>query len=318
MPKVSVIMPSYNCAHYLPNAIQSVLNQTFEDYEIVVIDDGSTDSTKDLMQAYVEKYPQKIRYIYQKNKGLSGARNTGIENACGEYIALLDADDLWLPERLKAQIDFLKKHPEYSFVFSDVYAMDENGKRGKTMMRLKKPVSGDIFYELLLENFISVPTTLIKKDCFKNAGFYSSDMKLCEDHHFSLRLANYYKGGYIDQPLACYMIRSNSLSSSLLNMRIWDMKVVDEMARLFPERVKAGSKYFKQARANLLYEMGYISYRQNNFKDAWNYLWKSLKVNGFFMPAVKSLLILSCIPHNLLRKRNQAIPTDETGLFESA
>ena len=150
---VTVVTPAFNSAAYISAAIESVLKQTFQDLEMIVVDDGSTDNTKEIVSKYVQKYPEKIRYLFQENRGPGAARNTAIRNACGDYLALLDADDIWLPEKLALQLQFLKENPAYSFVFTDAFAMDETGKKGETMMQLKNPVSGRVFFDLIKQNY---------------------------------------------------------------------------------------------------------------------------------------------------------------------
>ena len=108
MPKFSVIIPTYNRCEFVKNAIQSVLDQTYKDYEIIVIDDGSTDSTKDSLSSIIEQ----ITYIYQDNRGVSSARNTGIKKSIGSYIAFLDSDDLWEPKKLELQYQFILANPD--------------------------------------------------------------------------------------------------------------------------------------------------------------------------------------------------------------
>lgn len=314
MPKVSVIIPTYNSAKYLPYALLSVLRQSLQDYEILLIDDGSTDNTQEIVGHFNDNYPDKIRYVFQANQGLAGARNTGLKHAVGEFLALLDADDIWLHDRLRIQVEFLEKNSEYSFAFADVVAMDMEGRLGKTMMRLKRPASGNIFFELLSQNFISVPTMLMRRCCISTVGGYATDLKLCEDHHFNLRLAHYFKGKYIDMPLACYRIRRDSLSSSHVQMRLWDLKVIDLIQGMFPERYDVGKKYFDKARSNLSYELGYIKYRQNKFVAARDYFKKSFYLCKT-LSALKSLLVTSVFPAGFLQRRNATIPSDETGLF---
>ena len=121
MPRVSVIIPSYNCARYLGRAIDSACEQTYMDYEIVLVDDGSTDDTKDVAM----QYGQKVTYLYQQNQGLSAARNQGISKASGELLAYLDADDMWYPEKLERQVAFLDAHPECGIVHSEMSIINE-------------------------------------------------------------------------------------------------------------------------------------------------------------------------------------------------
>jgi glycosyltransferase involved in cell wall biosynthesis len=104
MPRVSVIVPAYNAARYLPTSISSVISQTYDQWELVIVDDGSTDETRELVSSYAAQLGDKLRYVYQPNRGLLAARNTGIRNSRGDLIALLDADDIWLPTRLERSV----------------------------------------------------------------------------------------------------------------------------------------------------------------------------------------------------------------------
>lgn len=124
MVKVSIIIPVYNGERYVSEAIDSVLNQTYKDFEIIVIDDGSKDDTLNILRMYGEK----IRWESQENKGQASAINEGIKMAKGKYIAYLDADDVCLPERLKIQVKYLDEHPDVGLVYADFYQTDENGK----------------------------------------------------------------------------------------------------------------------------------------------------------------------------------------------
>src|SRR3990170_3473675 len=149
MSKVSVIIPAYNSARFLPEAIESVLAQTYKDYGIIVIDDGSTDNTKETLEPYFDK----IKYIYQQNQGAASARNTAIRHSQGEYIAFLDADDVWLPEKLHIQVEYLNNNPGIAMVYSPSVTISEDGgltdKKNKNMGL----PSGDVFDMLFLRNF---------------------------------------------------------------------------------------------------------------------------------------------------------------------
>ena len=137
MPKVSVIIPTYNCAHYLGQAIESVIGQTFRDFEIIVLDDGSTDNTSEI----AGKYGNAIRYIRQANGGLPAARNRAIEASTGEFVALLDSDDWWAPTKLRRQLDFMAWHPEYVIAQTEEIWI-RNGVRVNPGLRHRKR-SGD-------------------------------------------------------------------------------------------------------------------------------------------------------------------------------
>jgi len=126
VPKVSIIIPTYNYAHFITEAIQSVLSQTFQDFEVIVVDDGSTDNTREVLA----QFGNKIRYIYQENRGLSAARNTGILNSSGQYLCFLDSDDSLLPEKLELQVKLLDSKVDVDLVYTWWYLVDENGNIG--------------------------------------------------------------------------------------------------------------------------------------------------------------------------------------------
>src|SRR5437867_1708261 len=121
MPKVSIVIPTYNYGRYVVEAVESVLNQSFQDREVIVVDDGSTDDTRERL----ERFRGRIRYIYQRNKGLPAARNTGIRAARGAYVAFLDSDDLWLPEKLALQVPILDTRQQVGMVYTDAHLFDD-------------------------------------------------------------------------------------------------------------------------------------------------------------------------------------------------
>lgn len=178
MPKVSVVIPTYNYAQYIKEAIDSVLAQTYKDYEIIVVDDGSTDDTK----GTVSQYGPEIEYIRQENQGPSAAKNTGIRNSKGEYIGILDSDDLWLPSKLEKQIKVFEANSGLGLVYSDGFVFGEEPawddfSFGGNMNFYR----GRIFDKLLLGNFIPCCSTLIKRGCFDKVGLFDIKLSACED-----------------------------------------------------------------------------------------------------------------------------------------
>lgn len=204
-PKVSVIIPTYNTAQYITEAIDSVLNQTYEHYEIIVIDDGSTDNTKEALK----DYKNKIKYIYKHNGGPASARNAGIKNSIGENIAFLDADDLWLPQKLEKQVEYFKTHPDVGLTFSAYLAFDENKSEKRPNIK-EKIISKDAFINLWWDNFLGTLTVMVRKACFDKVGIFdeSKDIEGSEDSEMWLRIARNYRMGYINEPLARYRIRT--------------------------------------------------------------------------------------------------------------
>lgn len=228
MPKVSVVIPSYNCAKYLPEAINSVLKQSFRNYEIIVVDDGSTDNTKEILNSFNGK----IKYLFQQNSGHSIARNNAISKASGKYVAFLDADDIWLPNKLMEQIEFLDAAPDVGMVHSNIIFIDENGKHMNYPMRNNKFLSGKIFnYLLTRKAHISSPTVVIRKECLDKIGLFDENLTRLgsEDRDLWLRITKEYEVKYLDKPLAYYRIRKNSQSSNSEKMflgRLYTLKKI--------------------------------------------------------------------------------------------
>jgi len=198
-PTVSIIIPTYNRSQFVTEAIDSVLAQTYKDYEIIVVDDGSTDNTSEIL----EPYQDKIRYIFQENQGLSAARNTGIKDARGRFIALLDSDDLWLPGKLAKQMAALDKNGDVAFVYSNFVFIDEVGGFLKVAYKPKTVVSGHIFEDVLLcRTAPSYPSTwLLKKECFDEVGLFDTEFKRSEERDIGVRIAKIFKMYGIAEPL---------------------------------------------------------------------------------------------------------------------
>ena len=200
-PTVSVIIPTYNRAHLISRAIKSVLNQTYQDFEVIVVDDGSTDNTEEVIKEF-QKKDERIKYVrHEKNKGGSAARNTGIKAARGAYIAFLDSDDEWLPEKLKKQMKFFKNaSPEGGVVYTGFIYKDELG--GGTSKQHIPKKRGWIFEDILAENCVGTTSTvIIKRKCFEKAGLFDENLPSCQDWDMWLKLARHYKFHFIPQVL---------------------------------------------------------------------------------------------------------------------
>lgn len=204
---VSVIIPAYNAARFLPQAIESVLEQTYKNIQVIVVDDGSTDDT----ERVVRKYP--VRYIkIKRSGGPATPRNIGIKNANGKLIAFLDSDDVWLPGKLKEQIDFMNKG-KLDFVSSNAQVIDGKGKtiRDSYLGEAKVP-SGHVFGPLYQNNFIITSSVLAKKTCLEEAGPFDKGLEGAEDYDLWLRLARLCRFGFLSQKLLRYREHSGSFS----------------------------------------------------------------------------------------------------------
>ena len=200
-PRVSVIIPAYNSARFLPRALASVFAQTWSGYEIVLVDDGSTDNTPELAASYGES----VRYFRQRTGGAASARNTGVGEARGEYLAFLDADDQWTPDKLALQVDYLDAHPGRAMVFTDMSHWESGRKVHHSYLRergYRWVGEGSIHRNLLRECFIFTPTVMIRKEAILRAGLFDATLHICEDVDLWLRVAQAGEIGFIDEPLA--------------------------------------------------------------------------------------------------------------------
>ena len=179
----------------MSRSIGSVISQTIKPLEIIIVDDGSTDGTGDWVSA---KYPS-VKYIYQKNSGVSSARNNAIQNTKGGWIAFLDSDDEWLPNKLEQQINYIQAHPEYVLCHTNEIWI-RNGRRVNQMKKHKK-FGGEVFEKCLDICRISPSSALIKKSILDKIGYFDESLKVCEDYDLWLRIAAKYKILFIDEPL---------------------------------------------------------------------------------------------------------------------
>jgi glycosyltransferase involved in cell wall biosynthesis len=208
---VSVIIPTFNRADYLPQALQSVFDQTLSPFEIIVIDDGSTDNTPEIVRAFEPS----IRYFrHDRNRGVSAARNSGLEAAQGEVIAWLDADDMWETDFLATLIPPLAADPRLDGVYSGFIHVDAVGNIIPQSSQRVSPPS-DLFSSLIEDNFIVTPAIVVRKKCFKQAGNFDTRLGICEDYDMWLRLAKTFTIAGLPTPLVRIRVHeSNTLQDT--------------------------------------------------------------------------------------------------------
>jgi len=280
-PKVSVIIPTYNSAQFITETLESVFAQTYKDYEVIVVDDGSTDNTKEVLKPYMSK----IRYIYKENGGPASARNVGIKNAQGEYIAFLDSDDLWLPEKLEKQVEYFKSDPDVALVFSDCISFGDE----ELIRKRKRKYKGDVFLHLLRENFIPTLTVIAKKKCFDEVGYFDTDKSLIssEDYDMWLRIARSFKVGYIEEPLAKRRINRKSLSFSNIDRAYMaTLKVIKKAVDNIDDRLLNKRKFIRDRLYSLHFNWGLSHFVNNNFKEARKQFASAIKYNIIRLEAI--------------------------------
>jgi glycosyltransferase involved in cell wall biosynthesis len=198
-PTVSIIIPTYNRSRLIARAVKSVLNQTYQNFELIIVDDGSTDGTKEVVAGFND---ERIRYVrHEKNKGEAAARNTGIKAAKCNYIAYQDSDDEWLPEKLAKQMKLLENAPPEVGVIYTGFWKTENHRKTYIPFSWVSQKNGDIHKELLKGNFIGSPVVLIKKECFDRVGLFDERLRNLVDWEMWLRISKHYHFRCVDEPL---------------------------------------------------------------------------------------------------------------------
>lgn len=294
MLPVTVIIPAYNRSAYIGEALDSVLGQTLLPSEIIVIDDGSTDNTAEIVRSYVhpETSGQNVRtneaieliYMYQQNSGPSKARNAGIKAAKGEYIAFLDADDLWMPDKLAFQWEAVNAGNNVSLVFGDLLKFNNDKiiessflgnreiylqiDRNTSDHHIVFPEPGSLRGQFLKGNFIITSTLLVKKDILVKVGLFDEDLTCCEDRELILRLLPYVNVAVIEKPIVKY--RGHQLNISGDDIRVaLSIADVGEKVLANPEKYIEGAfEYYKKDRPQTLLNTGLYLMEKSRFQEA--------------------------------------------------
>lgn len=217
--KVSVIIPTYNRSRHLVTALDSVFSQTYPPFEVLVVDDGSTDDTPNIIAAYGNR----VRYLTQRNKGPSAARNWGIREAQGDFIAFLDSDDAWLPNKLELQIARFTREPSLGLLGTAYYTCDEN--LNNPVLMLLPPLATSEKEEILIRNIWPTPSLMIRKRCFEMVGDFDEGMRFAEDWDMWTRISMEFQAGTLSEPLVLIRKHQQSLNAlvenSSYNFGLW-------------------------------------------------------------------------------------------------
>lgn len=209
MPKVTVFTPVYNCEDYISETIQSILNQTYEDFEYLLIDDCSTDRSVDIIESFSDP---RIRLIKNEiNQGISYNRNLAIDESNGDYLAMIDGDDIALSQRLEKQIEFLEKHPEYGIIGTEIIHIDAQGKEMNQSITFPIP-DEQIPSRMLFNNYIYTSSATIRKSVFEEGIRFKKSFIVAEDYEVWIQLIRKSKIGHIREPLTKYRIHDQSIS----------------------------------------------------------------------------------------------------------
>lgn len=228
--RISVYITSYNQKLYLVEAIESVLNQTLKPFEIIIVDDHSTDGSQNIIADYASRYPKLIRPIYHtQNLGISYTRNDALQIVKGDYVTFLDGDDRYLPNKLENEIELLEKNPCFKFVYSNFYCMDANGRHVWIWADKESLPGGDIFKQTLIQEFpkkILFRNELINYESLKRIGFYDLKLKIYEDYDLRLRLTKRFHAVCNLVPGVEYRRHGGGLSSLELDQHLEALRYI--------------------------------------------------------------------------------------------
>ena len=231
MPLVSAIVPTYNAERFLAQALDSALAQTFTDFEIVIVNDGSTDTSAAIAAAYAARHPHIVRVIHQPNQGLCHARNTALASARGKYFALLDADDVWLPHHLADCVALLERRPDLALVHADIERIDTNGKSLGRATRYWDRMTLDPFNALYLRReHVCCPTAVFRREAIERVGSFDPQFNRlgCEDRDLWLRISDVARIAFIDDLHAQYRLHGSNMSANFDKMLQARIRLVDK------------------------------------------------------------------------------------------
>ncbi|MGG3690175.1 glycosyltransferase family 2 protein [Caldifermentibacillus hisashii] len=265
---VSVIIPTYNRANLILQAVKSVLNQTYKNFEIIIVDDGSSDNTEDVINVI---HDNRIRYIkHAINKGASAARNTGIREAKGKYIAFQDSDDHWLPDKLEKQVKRIENTPDHvGAVFGGYWIIGKGNEKRYFPEQVIK--DGNIFHTLLKGNVVGMPVVMIKKICFDKVGYFNETLPALEDWELLLRISRDYEFLYINEPLVTVYETENSISMHMENtVKAWKYIFDKYLDIISADHTTLALHY---------YTLGKYLIRSGNFSGGRKLIFKAVKTN---------------------------------------
>jgi glycosyltransferase involved in cell wall biosynthesis len=263
-PKVSIVLPAYNAMAYLPQAYESALKQTFTDYEILIVNDGSSDGIEEWVSQISDP---RVRYIFQANQGAAEARNTGIYNAQGEYVAFLDADDLWEPTKLEKQVRCLDENPDVGLVDTWIILIDQEGN-SKGWVHASS-AEGNVWEQVIQEpTIICGSSPMIRRSCFDTVGVFDRNLLYAGDWDLWIRIASRYAFAVVKEPLVRYRLHPSNTSKNCQGMS-QDCHIVIERAfeSAPPELISLKNKTYGQIKSYI----ANIALDSGNYQEAINF-----------------------------------------------
>ncbi|MFV2055870.1 MAG: glycosyltransferase family 2 protein [Thiohalomonadales bacterium] len=314
-PKVSVIIPVYNCEVYVAEAIESVLSQDYPNIELIIVNDGSTDDSISILKSYHAK-AKNIVLLTKENGGAAEARNAGLEISTGEFVAFLDADDVWLPGKLTLQVQYLLKNVDIDMVYSSWIRVENNDlsstihniesslKKDRHTVSVIKPDSGWIYHHLLLDCIVHTITVLMRKSLVAKLGGFDANLRLGEDYTYWLKASRITEIVKLNFVGAIYRLHGDNITekTQIVNNEYtvvdWAVK---KWGTIGPDGSKTNIKKLRLRLAKLCFEFGYEQYWHGDMYKAYESFRQCTHHRMFWTKNIV-YLILSLIRHNILRR----------------
>jgi glycosyltransferase involved in cell wall biosynthesis len=261
LPSVSVVIPVYNGAAYLEQALASILRQNVGDVEIVVVDDGSTDDTPRVLDGYRGR----IMALRQANGGMASARTRGIRAARGELVAFVDADDYWLDDKLAPQLSVFARRPDVGLVYSNALFQQGNRLLPQTLFDIYSPHRGRVFDKLLIASFIPVASVVVRRQCLDAVGLFDERLIICADYDLWLRLAARYDVDYVDAPLVVYRRHDGNITHNVEHAL---REAIGITRRHAVAAELAKTRRVRRRLSNLSWQLGMVHLEQGNLARA--------------------------------------------------
>jgi glycosyltransferase involved in cell wall biosynthesis len=302
-PRVSVLIPTYNRAAYLREAIGSALGQTFRDIEVVIVDDGSTDGTAKIVREITDP---RVRYLWQANHGVAAALNTAWHAARGEYLARLDSDDVWLPDLLAQFIATLDADPGLGLVYARAQWMDAQGNLLPQILGAPEKFPGQWLKSLLYGDFVCPIAVMFRRTCIERAGGYDESLIGNEDWDLWIRMAEHCRFAYRNQILARYRVHAQNLTSS----------VSEQSLRLFSDRIRVLEKFFARsdvpaevlaikplAFRNVYLDIAMRHFTARHWHDGFDYSLRAIRVGPNPLTSAMRVITAACFYFYLSKTR---------------
>jgi glycosyltransferase involved in cell wall biosynthesis len=292
LPKTSVIIPAYNCAAFLPKTLESVFAQTCSDFEVILVDDGSTDD----IQAAIEPYLSRVKYIRQQNKGLPAARNTGIREAQGEFIALLDGDDSWAPEKLEKELPRFTDS-KVGIVYSDFSVRYADGRFQHSYLTDRPLASeGHILENYIRSRFLFPSTMVIRRRCFDEFGGFDEEMLACEDVELFGRICSRWKVAWVNIPLVIRYEGVHNITANRSRMSQYTILALKKILQKEPDLPVSTRKVLYEELGRQHLWRGYEAFEVGNSIQARRSLIEAIRCDSDHFRSGSVLIAASFLP----------------------